>query len=148
MPDVDVELERDREFVVHQAGGNEHTLRIAQIQITVANGILAQRDIVAVGNQRLLALADGERNEVVSLAGERGRGGARDSGNHPVQIVLGNGDFPGTGVTNTVGRLRNRGGSNDVRGGAGNRRGGLRHGVYCSSATLPSLEATGSDGVA
>ncbi len=53
---VDIKLERDGEFVVHQAGGDEDALRAAQLQIAVANRAVAERNVVAVGDNRLVSL--------------------------------------------------------------------------------------------
>src|SRR5581483_10499611 len=47
MRHVDVELKRDGELVVHQPGGDEHALRVAQVEIAVADRVIAQPHIVA-----------------------------------------------------------------------------------------------------
>ena len=68
--DIDVELEGDREAVIHEAGGDKDTLRIAQRKIAVADSAVAEQHIVAIGDQGLVAVGDGERNKVECFAGE------------------------------------------------------------------------------
>ena len=72
--DIDVELEGDGEAVVHEPGGDKDTLRIAERKIAMADSAVAEQHIVAIGNQCLVAVGNGERNEVECFAGE-------DSGN-------------------------------------------------------------------
>ena len=48
--DIDVELKRHGELVVHQAGGDEHALGVAQIQVAMADCVIAESDVVAVGD--------------------------------------------------------------------------------------------------
>src|SRR5208337_4969738 len=70
VPDVDVELEGHRKLVFHQAGGDEDALRISQVQVAMANRIVAEGNVVAVGNDGVVALSDRERYKVVRLAAE------------------------------------------------------------------------------
>ncbi len=103
--DVDIELERDGKFVVHQAGRDEDALRIAEIQVAMANRIVAEGNVVAVGNYGVLALGHGERHEVVRLTAQRGGDRHWHRGNHAVEIVLSNGNLARAGVTDAIGRL-------------------------------------------
>ena len=103
--DVDVELERHRKFVFHQASRDEDALRIAEIEVAMANRVVAERNVVAVGNHRLFALGHGERHEVVRLAAERGghrHGHRRD---HALEVVVGNGNLARAGVADAIWRL-------------------------------------------
>ena len=59
MPSIDVELESHRKLVVHQARGNKHTLGIAQIEVAMADGVVAQCHVIAVGDHGLVALIHG-----------------------------------------------------------------------------------------
>ena len=127
MPNIDVELERDGKFVVHQTSGNEDALRVAQIQVAMANGVIAEGHIVAVGDDGFVALGHGERHEIIRLAAEGGGDGHGDGGNHALEIIAGNGDLAGAGVADAIWRLGNRTALHDLRGAAGDRGGGLRH---------------------
>ena len=71
----------------------------------MAHRVVAERDVVAVGNQRLVVLAYGQGDEVIRLAFQRRCDPRRDSGDHPLQIKRVDRDLAGRGVTNTVGRL-------------------------------------------
>ena len=52
----------------------------------MADRIVAERHVVAVGDYRLVALAHGERDEVVRLAIERGRDARGDGGDHAFEV--------------------------------------------------------------
>ena len=71
----------------------------------MANRVIAKRNVVAVGNHGLIALGDGERNKVVSLAAERGRHRHRHHGNHAVKIVVGYRDLARTRIADAIRRL-------------------------------------------
>ena len=86
MAHVDVELKSDRELVVHQPGGDEHALRIAQLDIAMADGVVAEGNVVAVGDHGVVALVHRERDEVIGLALQGRGGGVRDGGDHSFQI--------------------------------------------------------------
>ena len=89
MAHIDVELESDRELVIHQPRGDEHALRVAQVQVAVTNGVVAECDVVPIGNYSIVALAHCKRNKIVGLALQSCRRGTRNGGNHPLQIRLG-----------------------------------------------------------
>ena len=59
MANIDVELKSHRKLVIHQAGGNEHTLGIAQIEIAMADRVVAQGHVIAVGDHGFVALIHG-----------------------------------------------------------------------------------------
>ena len=104
--DVDVELEGDRKFVVHQARGDEDALRVAEVQVAMADRVVAERDVVAVGDHGFFSLTHGQRDEVVGLAFQRGRDLRRHGGDHALEIERVDRDFAGHGVADSVGRLR------------------------------------------
>ncbi len=103
--DIDVELKGDREAVIHEAGGDKDALRIAKSKIAVADGAVAEQHIVTIGNQSLVAVGDGERNEVECLAGKDGGNRLRNRTNHALQLVGGEVDFTAGGITDAVGGL-------------------------------------------
>jgi len=105
VPDVDVELERHRKFVVHQTRRDEDALRIAEIQVAMANRVVAERNVVAVGNHRLFPLGHGEGHKVVSLAAERSGHRHWHCGGHALEIVVGNGDLARAGIADAIRRL-------------------------------------------
>ena len=78
---------------------------VAEIQVAMANCVVAERNVVAVGNHGLIALGYGERHEVVRFAAERGGHRHWHRGNHAVEIVVGNRDFARAGITDAVRRL-------------------------------------------
>ena len=104
--DIDVELEGDGKFVVHQAGGDEDALRAAELQIAMANRAVAEGNVVAVGDDGLVSLIDGERDEVIRLAIKRRSDRLGDDGDHAFDISAGNIHFAGNGVTDSVRSLR------------------------------------------
>ena len=108
MPHVDVELEGDRELVVHQPGGDEHALRIAQIEIAMANRIVAKRNVIAIGDHGVLALIHGQRYKIISFSLQSSGGGVGDGRDHPLQIRGSYRDFARDGVADAIGRLRDR----------------------------------------
>src|SRR5206468_7276321 len=57
VPNIDKKLERYGKLVVHQAGGDEDALRVAETQIAMADRAVAQRHVVAVGDEGFLAMA-------------------------------------------------------------------------------------------
>ncbi len=52
----------------------------------MADGVVAERDIVPVRDQGLVALAHRQRDEVIRLALERGRNLRGNRGDHPFQV--------------------------------------------------------------
>lgn len=71
----------------------------------MADGVVAEGDVVAIGDNGFVSLGDGERDKIVSLAGKRGGDGHRDGGDHAFEVVFGDGDLSGTRVADAVGRL-------------------------------------------
>ena len=104
MRHVDVELERERELVVHEAAGNKDALRVTEVQVAMADGVIAERDIVAVGDDGLLALAHRERHEIVRLARERGGDRVGTAATMRSRSLSDSGDLP-DGITDAVGCL-------------------------------------------
>jgi hypothetical protein len=123
--DIDVELESHGKFVVHQAGGDEDALGIAEIEVAMANGVVAEGHIIAIGDDGLVTLGYGEGYEVVRFAGECGGHRHGDRGDHAFEIVVGDGDFTGAGIADAVRGLRNRVALHDLRRAADDRGGGL-----------------------
>src|SRR5258708_33034453 len=69
---IDVKLKGNGEPLIQQPRGNKHALRIARIDVAMADGSLRRRAVKAFGNQRLVAFADGERDKAKSLALQSG----------------------------------------------------------------------------
>src|ERR1700676_1312004 len=135
MTHVDIKLERHREFVFHQTGRDEDALCIAKIEVTVANGVIAQRHVITVGDYRFVSLRHRKRHKVVRLATERRGDGGGHSGDHAIEISLRDRDFTGARVADAIWRLGNRTVLNDFRRTAGDRGGGLRHGCIVAYRT-------------
>ena len=135
MAHVDVELECDRELIVHQPGGDEHALRIAQLDIAMADGVVAEGNVVAVGDHGVVALVHRERHKVISLALQSSGSGVGDGGDHSFQIRGGHGDLAGDGITDSIGRLRDGSLADDLVRRTRNRGCSLRHSKYSSALT-------------
>src|SRR5579872_1374301 len=99
----------------------------------MANGVVAEGDVVAVGDESLLALTHGKRYEVIGFSIEGGRDARGNGGDHPFEIEGIDGDFAGRGVADAVGRLRNRGEPNNVGGAASDSWSCLRHARFHST---------------
>jgi hypothetical protein len=127
VPHVDIELEGHGKLVVHEPRGNEDALRIAQAQVAMADRIVAQRDVVTVGDDRLFSLIHGERDEVISLALERGGDAPGHGRDHALQVKGVHRDFAAHGIADSVGRLRNWCCPNDFSGAPRNSGRCLRH---------------------
>ena len=82
----------------------------------MADGVVAERDIVAVGDQDFVSLGDGERDEVIRLALERFGSLDGNGGDHALHVERADGSLARDGVTDAVSRLRNRSGSNYIGG--------------------------------
>ncbi len=105
MSDIDVKLKRHREPVFHQARGDKNILSVAGFDIAMADGAVGERTIVLLGNERLVALAQRERDKVKCFAVE-GRGNrARHGIDHPLKIGLGQIEIAGRGIADAVRRL-------------------------------------------
>ncbi|MGO9087085.1 MAG: hypothetical protein ACLQBK_17840 [Candidatus Sulfotelmatobacter sp.] len=128
--DIDIELEGHGELVIHQAGRNEHALRTAQVQVAMADGIIAEGNVVTVGDQGFVALAHGERNEVIGVAFECGRDTRGNGGDHSLQIERVHRDLARHGVADPIGRLGNRRQPDHFRGAPRDCWGCLRHASY------------------
>ena len=107
----------------------------------MADRVVAQRHVVAVGDHSFVALVHGQRDKVVSLALQRGRGGIRHGGHHALQVGLRDGDLSRSGVADSIRSLRDGGQSDDLRRGARNRRCCLRHELYSSGRGSCQLSA-------
>src|ERR1035441_2555240 len=140
--DVDIELKRHRKLVVHQSRRDEHALRVAQVQVAVANRVVAEGHVITIGDDRLVALAHSKRDEVISLALERGRDLGRHRGDHTLQVKRVDRDLAGDGIADTVRRLRNRGDPNHFGGAARNCWGCLRHLPYSTHSDV-ALRSSG-----
>ena len=73
--------------------------------MAMANRIVAERNVVAVGNYGVFALGHGERHEVVRLAAERGSDRHGHRGGHALEIVVGNGNLARAGIADAIRRL-------------------------------------------
>src|SRR5438445_351282 len=103
--DIDIKLKRDRKLVIHQTCGDEDALRIAKVKVAMAHSVIAEGNIVAVGNQGFLPLANRQRNKIIGLALQRGRGSARHGSNHSLQVGFGDRDLTGNRIADTIWRL-------------------------------------------
>src|SRR5579862_5050827 len=130
VPDVDIKLEGDGKLVVHQPRRDEHALRVAKIQVAMADGVVAQCDVVAVGDQRVVALAHRERDEIIGLAFERRGDPGRYGRDHAFEIERVDGNLSGAGVADSVGCLRDRSEPNHFGGAARDSWGCLRHSAF------------------
>lgn len=95
----------------------------------MANRIVAECDIVTVGNHRIFALAYRERHKVVRVAFQRGRSLGRNCGDHALQIERVHGGLARHRIADPVRRLGDRRLPNHFRGAPRNRWGCLRHTV-------------------
>src|SRR3974377_274501 len=93
----------------------------------MADGVIAERNVVAVGDERLVALAYCQRDEVISFAFESGRDAGRNGSDHAFEVERVDCDFTGTGVTDTVRGLRYRSLPNHIGGITRDRWSGLGH---------------------
>src|SRR5215469_1325785 len=144
--DVDVELEGDGKLVVHQAGGDEDALRIAKIQVAMADRIVAESDVVPIGDQRVIALADCERDEVVSLAFEGGSDAGRNGRDHALEVKRIHRNLAGAGVADAVRSLRNGSVPNHLGGATRYSGGCLRHYSLFYTEWFPILEPAAGSG--
>ncbi len=134
MANVDKELECDGELVVHQAGGDKNALGVAESQIAVTDRLVTEGDIIAIGDQGVVSLADREWDEVVGLAIERVRNGVGERGNHALEFRCRDGDLSARGIANTIGRLLNGRQAQDFCGSMRSGLGGFGHwNGYCSA---------------
>src|SRR5579885_504115 len=93
----------------------------------MANGVIAKGDVVAVGDQRLVAVTHCKRYEVIGFAIERGRNAGGNGGDHALEIERIDGDFSRGGIADAVGRLGNGSEPNYVGGAASDSWSCLRH---------------------
>src|SRR5579884_2784190 len=99
----------------------------------MTNRVVAQRQIVTIGDDRLVSLTDGERNGVVGFPLQGAGNRARDGGDHALQVGGASREFTHDGVTNSIRRLRYRGLPNDVRRRARDGVSSLGHSHYFSA---------------
>src|SRR5580692_10390694 len=74
----------------------------------MANRIVAEPNVVAIGDHGVLALIHRERNEVIGLALQSGGSSVGDSRDHSLQIRGCHGDLADDGVADAIRRLRDR----------------------------------------
>ena len=105
MADIDEEFEGEGEAVLHEAGGDEDAFRGAEADVAVADGAVAEVDVVGGGDGGLIVFADGQRHEVPGAAGE----GVGYGGGHGLHDAL---EVPGPirvspkpGIEDAVGGL-------------------------------------------
>ncbi len=111
----------------------------------MANCVVAERHVVAVGDHGLIPLAHGQRDKVVRLAFQRCRDFGRHGGNHALQIERIHSSLTGHGIANPVCRLGDRGLPDHLRRTACNCWCRLRHalpfihqGPLCRDVSTPS----------
>ncbi len=99
----------------------------------MADRVIAERDVIAVGNDGLFSLADGERNEVVGFAFQRVRDFSGHGGDHALEIEGVDRDLSRHGIADSVGCLRDRREPDYFGGTARDGRGRLRHSALFST---------------
>ena len=129
MRHVGVELKGYGKLVIENASGDEYALRIARINITMANRLVAQGTVIALGNQRFISVAHRERNKIICFAVQCSGDAAGHGGDHFFQFTGRQGKLAGSGITDAVGRLVHTGGADDLLRGAQFCIGGLTHGI-------------------
>ena len=93
----------------------------------MADGIVAERHVIAIGDNCFITLADGQRNKVIRLALKPGRDFFWNCGDHSLQVERVDRDFPREGITDSVGSLGNGRQPDDFGRTARNGWCGLRH---------------------
>src|SRR5208283_2661834 len=103
--DIDEELEGQAEAVFDEAGGEEDGLGGSERRVTMANGAVAELDVVGGGDEVFAGVGDGEGHEVVgSMAkGLRERGG--NGADEALEIGVGDAGLSPGGVADAVGGL-------------------------------------------
>ena len=99
----------------------------------MANRVVAERDVVAIGDHGVLALIHRERHKVVGLALQSGGSGVGDGSDHSLQIRSRDGDLADDGVADAIGRLRDGTLANDLVRRTRNCGCSLRHSKYSSA---------------
>ena len=74
----------------------------------MANRIVAERNVVAVGDYGILALIHRERHKIKSLVVQGGGSGVGDGSDHSLQIGGRDRDLARDGVADAIGGLRHR----------------------------------------
>ena len=117
--DVDEELEGEGEAVAEEAGGDEDAVVVAEGDVAVADGLVAELGgvgggdhggvgVAVVARRRSVECGDrthGERDEVVDLAAEGSGDGGGDGLDHAGEIVRGEAGVAEGGVADAVGGL-------------------------------------------
>src|SRR5262249_34169922 len=99
---VDIKLKGYGKALFQQPRGDEDTLGVAGIDITMANGPFQRLAVKTLRHQRLVAVTNGQRHKVKGLA-VQGRGnGARHRLYDPLQFVRGEHDLARGGIANAV----------------------------------------------
>jgi hypothetical protein len=93
----------------------------------MADGIVAEADVVAIGDHGLVTLADRERDEVVRFALQSCGDTDGNGSNHALEVERVERDFARTGIADSVGRLRDRREANDFGRTTRDCGRGLRH---------------------
>src|SRR5581483_9528256 len=102
MAHINVKLKSDGEFVIHQSSGDEHTLRIAQLKVAMADCVVTEGNVIAISNDGLVALIDGERNKIVGLTLQSPGNGFRNRRHHALEVGVRNAHLSRDGITDSV----------------------------------------------
>src|SRR5215470_15486862 len=105
----------------------------------MANGVIAEGNVVAIGNNGLIALVHRERNKVIGLAVESTGNGCRHSRNHPLELGRRHTHFAGNRIADAIRGLRDRRLANDVSGLSGYGLSSLRHKILLTIPSSPSF---------
>ena len=104
----------------------------------MADGVIAESHVVAVCDDGVVPLADGQRDKVIGFALERGRDRHGNGGNHPLKIEGVDRDFAGAGVADAIGSLRHGSKPNNLCRAAGYRLRCLRHAAFILHTAGPA----------
>ena len=121
---VDEELKGQRETVLHEPGGDEGDLGALELDVTMADGAVAEIDGVGGRDQHLFLVGDGERNKIVSVLGEAFGDRHRHRLDHAGEIGFGEVRIAKGSVEDSVGTFNNRRLLRDLRRG---KQAGLGH---------------------
>ena len=107
MGDVDEEFEGQPEAVFHQAGGKEYSLGGAECSVAMADGAIAQLDVVRGRNHGLAGVGDRKGNEVVGAILECGGKQGGHAAHQALKVGLADARFAPSGETDAVGPMGN-----------------------------------------
>src|ERR1700743_1129434 len=124
---VDIKLKGNGKALIQQLRGDKDALRIAGFNVAVTDGAFYERAVKVLGHQGFVAVTDGERDKIISLAVQRRGNGAGHGVDDAFQIAGRQCDFACGGVTDSVGCLGDPRFANNLLRVGGLRIDGLTH---------------------